>query len=98
MRAKVTSSAPCELAKGELRRVPQNRQSHTVGYHVCCPRCGFVSTALEGKDSLSIDEGIDGRVTFSRPLRCIYCQVLIHIERCELTLEEDKYVRPLRFR
>ncbi len=96
VRAHVVTSAPCKLARGGLRRFPQNRRSWPMGYHVCCPRCGFVSVALNGK-GLEIDESLAGEVTFSKPLRCIYCQVLIHLERCVIQLEEDEHVRPLQY-
>jgi len=98
MRAHITDKVPCKLGKADLRRVPQNPRSWVVGYHVCCPRCGFVTIALNGKDGLEIDESVDDRVSFSCPLRCSYCQVLIHIQRCELTLEEDSRVRNIRYR
>ena len=98
MKAQVTNSAPCKLSKGELRRIPKNPRSWPIGYHVGCPRCGFVTMAVVGKDGLEIDESVDGRVTFSKPLRCAYCQVLIHLNRCELTLEEDENVRQVRYR
>jgi hypothetical protein len=37
-------------------------------------------------------------VSFSRPLRCTYCAVLIHLDRDEATLEEDANVRQVRYR
>ncbi len=98
MKALITDKVPCRLEKAELRRVPQNPRSWVVGYHVCCPRCGFVTIALNGKDDLEIEESVDSNVSFSCPLRCIYCQVLIHIQRCVLTLEEDDLVRNIRYR
>jgi hypothetical protein len=90
---------PCELEPGEMRRVPQDRRGPPVGYHVCCPRCGFVTVALHGRDGLEIaeDEG-GGRVSFSRPLRCLYCRVLIHLHGGEARLEEDERVRRVRYR
>ena len=98
MRAQVINAAPCKLTKGELRRIPQNPRSWPIGYHVGCPRCGFVTMAVAGKRGLEIDESADGRVSFSRPVRCSYCQVLIHLNRCELTSEEDENVRSVRCR
>ena len=56
MRLHVTDRRPCRLERGDLRRVPQNLQSGIVGYHVCCPRCGFVTVALNGNDGLTITE------------------------------------------
>ncbi len=97
VKAHVATSAPCKLGRGELRRMPQNRRSWPIGYHVCCPRCGFVSVVFNGK-GLEIDESVTGEVTFSRPLRCIYCRVLIHLTRCEISLEEDEHVRHLQYR
>jgi hypothetical protein len=97
VKAVVTSKVPCKLQGGELRRVPQNPRGWVVGYHVSCPRCGFVTLAVAGRKDLAITED-NGRVTFSRPLRCTYCQVLIRIERGELTLEEDDRVRRVRYR
>ena len=98
MRAQVTNRAPCKLTKGELRRIPQNPRSWPIGYHVGCPRCGFVTMAVSGREGLEIGESADGRVSFSKPVRCAYCQVLIHLNRCELTLEEDEHVRQVRCR
>ena len=122
VRAHVATVSPCKLERGALRRMPQNRRSWPYGYHVCCPRCGFVSiafNALVQKSSeldfcsrvdehaeggavngsaLTIDESVTGEVTFSQPLRCVYCAVLIHIERCVIYLEEDEHVRPLQYK
>ncbi len=99
MRLVPSSKRPCLLARGEARRVPQNRGGFVVGYHVCCPRCGFVTPALDGDAGLEINETEDlGDITFSRPLRCIYCRVLMHVSHGELRLEEDADVRDVRFR
>ena len=97
MKALVVSKPPCQLERGELRRVPQNPRSWAVGYHVCCPRCGYVSMALNGEDGLRIEEDGD-QPTLSEPLRCLYCEVLMRVEAGELTLEEDARVRNIRFR
>ena len=101
MRFHVTDRRPCLLERGDLRRVPQNPLSGVVGYHVCCPRCGFGTITVNGSNGLVITEAkSDGEilVTFSHPIRCTYCAVLIHLDRGEATLEEDANVRQLRFR
>ena len=56
-----TSKPPCKLERGELRRVSQDRRFGLVGYHVCCPRCGFVTVALNGNDGLVITESEEDR-------------------------------------
>ena len=63
MRTRISENSPCRLQKAELRRVPQNPKSWVIGYHVCCPRCGFVSLAINGQRDLVIDEDMAGRVT-----------------------------------
>ena len=94
-----TSKRPCHLQRREMRRVPQDHGRGLVGYHVCCPRCGFVTVALDGHDGLVISEDDAGdRVTFSRALRCVYCAVLIHLHGGEAQLEEDDRVRRVRYR
>jgi hypothetical protein len=94
-----TDKRPCRLSRGEARRVPQQRRNRVIGYHVCCPRCGFVCTALQGDDGLVIAEGTDPEaITFSRPLRCTYCQVDLIVSAGTLTLEEGPGVRNVRFR
>ena len=99
MRLVPTAKRPCKLDRGELRRVSQDRRRLLVGYHVCCPHCGFVTVALNGHDSLTITESDDGAdVTFSQPLRCVYCAVLIHLQDGIATLEEDDRVRRVRYR
>lgn len=99
MRMTPTSKRPCKLARGEIRRVSQDRRRLLVGYHVCCPRCGFVTVALNGHDGLSITESEDGSdVTFSQALRCLYCAVLIHLRDGVATLEEDDRVRRVQYR
>jgi hypothetical protein len=72
----VTNKPPCQLGRAEMRRVPQNLRLGLVAYHVCCPDCGFVSLAIQGKEGFCIGEedGAAGlRLTFSRPLQCLYC-------------------------
>ena len=82
-----------------MRRVSQDRRRLLVGYHVCCLRCGFVTIALNGHEGLAISESRDGAdVTFSKPLRCTYCAVLIHLRGGEAKLEEDEHVRDVRYR
>ena len=101
MRLHVTDRRPCRLERGDLRRVPQNPLSGVVGYHLCCLRCGFVTVALNGSDGLVITEAEENGsllVSFSRPVRCTYCAVLVHLERGEATLEEDANVRQVRYR
>jgi len=99
MKMRPTSKRPCKLAHGEMRRVSQDRRRLLVGYHVCCPRCGFVTVALNGHDGFAITESDDGeRVSFSRPLRCLYCAVLIRLRDGQAELEEDDRVRHVRYR
>ncbi|MGE0327864.1 MAG: hypothetical protein AB7S68_36470 [Polyangiaceae bacterium] len=96
MRVNVTSKRPCKLERGDVRRVPQNNPRMLVGYHVCCPRCGFVTPALVGDDELAIDESAE--LSFSRPLTCTYCRVHIHVRAGQLELVEHADVRNIRFR
>jgi len=89
---------PCRLEHGELRRVPIRRESPLIGFHVCCPRCGFISHALNGHTDLAITEDDDGQVSFSHPVRCVFCRVLIHLSAGDARLEEDASVRNVRYR
>lgn len=99
MRAVVTSKRPCKLERGELRRVPQDRALRgIVGYHVCCPRCGFVTAVLHGDGGLVISESANEEVSFSTSARCVYCSVLIHLSLGQFTLEEDDRVRHVAYR
>ena len=93
MKARVVDRAPCELEPGELRRVPQNPRDRVVGYHVCCPTCGFVSVAVAGDEGLAFTEGEepDG-LSFSQPVECLYCEALVRIDLGEMTLEEGRDV------
>ena len=94
-----TSKLPSKLEPGEMRRVSQDRHRLLVGYHVCCPRCGFVTVALNGNDGLVITEDqAGGRVTFSQPVRCVFCAVLVHLRDGEAELEDDDRVRRVRYR
>ena len=94
-----SSKRPCHLGRGEIRRVPQDRERRLVGYHVCCQRCGFNTPALAGDGGLDITEGdAPDDLTFSRPLRCVFCRVLMHVVHGALRLEEDADVRSVRYR
>ena len=99
MRLQLTSRRPCELERGQARRVSQNPRGVLVGYHVCCPRCGYVTVALHGSDGLTITESDDRtEVSFSTPLRCLFCKVRIAVAAGELQLIEDEHVRDVRYR
>ena len=99
IRMRPSSNGPCKLERGEMRRVSQDRRFGLVGYHVCCPRCGYVTVALNGRDGIVITEDEGGSaVTFSDPLRCVFCQILIHVRDGLGTLEEDEHVRNVRYR
>ena len=99
MRLVPSTKRPCRLERGEVRRVPQARGGFLVGYHVCCPRCGFNTPALNGDAGLDVTEGEDlADLTFSRALRCTFCRVLLHVSHGELRLEEDADVRNVRYR
>ena len=79
--------------------MPQDRTYRgIVGYHVGCPRCGFVTAVLHGVDGLRITEATDLRVSFSAPARCVFCGVLLHLQEGELRLEEDEPVRNVQYR
>ncbi len=99
MKASVSSKRPCALARGEMRRVPQDRSyKGLVGYHVCCPRCGFVTAVLNGVEGLSITESSTDEVSFSRAFRCVFCSVNVSLHGGELSLEEDEHVRNVSYR
>ena len=97
MKARVVARAPCELEPGELRRVPQNLRVRVVGYHVCCPGCGFVTMAVDGDEGLVITEG-DGGLSFSRPVECLYCEALVQLDSGEIDTREDGDVHRLSIR
>ena len=60
-------------------------------------QCDFVSRFFA--PGLGIDEDpVTGAVTFSNPLRCVFCQILIHVRDGLGTLEEDTHVRDVRYR
>jgi len=99
MKLCITDKRPCHLTRGDVRRVPQRTSSLLLGYHVCCPRCGFITFALqldEGRLILELNGGAE--ITFSKPLRCVYCAVIVHVAGGEATLEEDERVRRAEFR
>ena len=99
MRVLPSNKRPCKLGRGEVRRVSQNRMSLLIGYHVCCPRCGFLSVAFSGFDGLVISEGhAEDDLSFSQPHRCLFCRVLMHLAHGELRLEEDASVRSVQYR
>lgn len=99
MRLIPTAKRPCNLERCEGRRVPQDPRFPIIGYHLCCPRCGFVSIAFQNHEGLVISESATPEhVTFSKPLRCIYCAVLISVNDGTIRLEEDEHVRRLLFR
>ncbi len=100
MKMVVSDSRPCKLRRGEMRRVPLDRAWRgIVGYHLCCPRCGFVTAVLNGEQDVAITESDDGKiVSFSHPARCVYCAVLIHLSQGEGRLEEDSNVRNVQYR
>ena len=83
------------MQRGDLRRVPQNPALGLVGYHVACPRCGFVTPAVVGDRALSIEEDAGG-VSFSRPVACVMCLVDIRIEHTSCVLHEGPGVRAVR--
>lgn len=99
MKVAPSSKRPCRLERGEVRRVPQDGGRQVIGYHVCCPRCGFVTAALQGDDGLDISEAPPpADLTFSQPLRCTFCRVLLHVNGGEFRFEEDAHVRNVRYR
>lgn len=94
MRAVVTDKRPCKLGRGEMRRVPQDRSCRgLVGYHLGCPRCGFVTIALQGDGGLLITEESEGAVSFSKEVRCVFCCVLLDLRGGTLRLTEDDLLR-----
>lgn len=99
MRLHITSRRSCDIERGQAGRMPQNPRSRLVGYDVCCPRCGFLTVAVNGRGGLTIIES-DHRtdVTFSTPIRCPYCKVRIAVTAGEIQLIEDAHVRSVRYR
>ena len=55
--------------------------------------------ALNGGKGLEISESDNGSgVSFSQPVRCVYCAVLIHLQESVVNLEEDARVRNVQYR
>jgi hypothetical protein len=84
------------MQRGTLRRVPQNASQRVIGYSVCCPRCAFVTFALqgfEGQKISEIDSDIGTLVSFAVSMRCLYCGVLVHLTHNEAMLEEPPGVQ-----
>jgi hypothetical protein len=99
MKAILTDKRPCRLSRGEMRRVPQARTfPGLVGYHLCCPACGFPNAVLHGVEMQRISEHEDGTVSFSVPAKCVYCRVILELIRGELTTKEGPDVRAITFR
>lgn len=98
MRVQPTDKLPCYLDPGEVRRVPRERRASVVGYHVCCPLCGFVTLVIQGANVRITEGPVPADLTLAVPVRCLYCQVLMHIQAGELRLEEDAHVRSIRYR
>jgi hypothetical protein len=100
MKLSLSARRHCELTPGQVRRVPQRLSASLVGYHVCCSRCGFVTIALDRVDGLVITEqalGDELALTFSRPVRCSYCAVLIGVAANTVMLQEDDCVRQIPY-
>lgn len=92
MKMAQTTRRPCRMQPGDLRRVPQDARYALVGYYVGCPRCGWVTAAIEGDDDLRVTERGDV-VTFSAPVTCTGCRMSIHLRESEAELEETADVR-----
>jgi hypothetical protein len=93
----LTSKRPCALRRGEARRVPQLPSPHLVGYHLACPRCGFVFTVVVGHGGMQVVEAAPG-VTFSQPVQCAFCRVVVHVRDGHIELEEGPDVRSVSYR
>ena len=99
MKLQITSRRPCELERGQARRVPQNTHAGLVGYHLCCPHCGYVTVALDGSEGLTVGENeVRTEITLSRPVRCLFCKVQIGVVAGDIELIEDEHVRDVRYR
>ncbi len=96
---RVVAKRPCRLDRGELRRVSQDRRQLLIAYHLCCPRCGFVNAVFHQHQGQVITEHEDGeRVSFSAPVRCVFCNVTLHVTDSVAELEEGPDVRNVRYR
>ncbi|MCP4677372.1 MAG: hypothetical protein GY854_18030 [Deltaproteobacteria bacterium] len=96
MKTKPTSRPPCKMQRGDIRRVPSAEQYALVSYYVCCPKCGFVGGALPDEDFKIIED--EQGVTFSTPLRCLFCHVLIHLEDDVIDLQADEETLNVQYR
>ena len=95
-RLQVVAKRPCRLERGELRRVSQDRRQRLIAYHLGCPRCGFVNAVFHLQQGQRITESEDGEhVSFSEPIRCVFCKVTLHVTQSVAELEEGPDVRPM---
>jgi phage FluMu protein Com len=75
------------------------RPAALIAYHLCCPRCGFVNAVFHQHQGQLIIESEDGeRVSFSAPVRCVFCNVTLHVTDSVAELEEGPDVRNVRYR
>jgi hypothetical protein len=77
----------CRLEKGEARRVPGRPGAPLVGYHICCPQCGWPLFVVNGHEGQRVTEE-PGGLTFVLPVLCSYCGVKIAVKDGEVTLGE----------
>jgi len=77
----------CRLQKGQARRVPRRPGASLVGYHLCCPECGWRLFVMHGDDDQEVIEGQDG-LTILPPVICGYCGLEIAVDGGEVTLKE----------
>lgn len=77
----------CQLEKGEARRVPRRPGAALLGYHLCCPRCGWRLFVMHGDDGQHVIEAPDG-LTISPPVICGYCGAEIAVDHGEVTMKE----------
>ena len=75
----------CRLEKGEARRVPRRPEAPLLGYHICCPQCGWRLFVMHSDDGQKVIEEPDG-LTVSPPVICGYCGLEIAVERGEFTM------------